>query len=389
MIEQPLVSVFIPYYNDEKYLKQSIESVLNQTYENFELILLNHATTDSCREIAHSYNDSRIKHIDMDKNYGGGSGILFEKLLNASGGKYIKTLCADDILRNDGLEKLVEYMENNPDIDFAFGNVEYINEKSEDLNDNFFNTRENFSVKNTEADCLRLYSKGISFLPYIGAIIKREALSDILFNKTYIMLFDMSLWVSLLAKGCKIGYLDELVCNYRIHDGQVSAVKNEGRVATLSYFETKTFYKYFLSISDIDLAKQIWPESRFADKLKYKEDIPFYVAHNFLITHCPFESSFAYLDSLLNNKELSERLDKIFNYSVKELREDILNYNNSSNMQKVTFSAFQLFKNKIYSTPVKELRTRNLLFLYLRRLCNAITFYELRKKKKKKKKYSL
>ena len=61
------VSVLIPYYNDREFFRQSIESVLNQTYKDFELILVNHATTDDCREIAHSYNDDRIIHLDMDK----------------------------------------------------------------------------------------------------------------------------------------------------------------------------------------------------------------------------------------------------------------------------------------------------------------------------------
>lgn len=119
----PLISVFIPYYNDEKFLKESIESVLNQTYENFELILLNHNSQDSSREIAHSYNDKRIKHIDMPYNLGlGGSGLLTIEFLKVAQGKYTKPFCADDIMLPDCLEKLVNYMENNPDKDFAFGN---------------------------------------------------------------------------------------------------------------------------------------------------------------------------------------------------------------------------------------------------------------------------
>ena len=64
MLTAPIVSVFLPYYNDAEYLPIAIESVLNQTYQNFELILCNHATTDNCREIAHSYKDSRIAEVD-------------------------------------------------------------------------------------------------------------------------------------------------------------------------------------------------------------------------------------------------------------------------------------------------------------------------------------
>ena len=55
MNEQPLVSVFIPYYNDEKYLSCAIDAVINQTYQNWELILFNHVSTDNSYKIAHSY----------------------------------------------------------------------------------------------------------------------------------------------------------------------------------------------------------------------------------------------------------------------------------------------------------------------------------------------
>ncbi len=140
---KPLVSVFIPYYDDEKFLREAIDAVLESTYSNFELILLNHATEDSCREIAHSYNDPRIKHIDETKNLGGGSGLLLQHFLDIAKGKYVKVLSADEVLTEDGLSILVDYMENNQGKDFAFGNVEYIDKNSKDLNVNHFSHRRN------------------------------------------------------------------------------------------------------------------------------------------------------------------------------------------------------------------------------------------------------
>ena len=92
--KEPLVSVFIPYYNDDKFLRESIEAVLNQSYKNLELILVNHASTDSSRDIAHSYDDDRIVHIDMPINYGAGSGKLLKEFLKVAKGKYSKLLCA-------------------------------------------------------------------------------------------------------------------------------------------------------------------------------------------------------------------------------------------------------------------------------------------------------
>ena len=73
----PLVTVCIGYYNDEKYLGQCIDSILCQSFSNFELILFNHASTDGSYKIAHSYNDSRIVHIDAPKNLGAGASYNF------------------------------------------------------------------------------------------------------------------------------------------------------------------------------------------------------------------------------------------------------------------------------------------------------------------------
>ena len=74
-MKSPKVSVFLSYYNDADFLKSAIDAVLNQSFQDFELILLNHSTTDNCREIAHSYKDKRIIHLDTKYNYGAGCGI--------------------------------------------------------------------------------------------------------------------------------------------------------------------------------------------------------------------------------------------------------------------------------------------------------------------------
>lgn len=382
----PLVSIFIPYYNDENFLRKSIDSVLTNNYENFELILLNHACTDKSREIAHSYQDKRIIHIDMDSNYGAGGGILFEKMLNVASGKYIKPLCADDILLPNGLISLVSYMENNPEKSFAFGNIEYIDKDGIDLRDSWFNNRPFFSVHNDEIKCLQLYMQGISFLPYIGSIIKRSALKSVKINKTYIMMFDMSLWVSLLCKGYKIGYVNKLVCCYRISEFQVSSIENNSKACFLSYFENKTFYKLFFSISSIELAKKLFPKSPFLSKLCKEEDIPFFVAYNIFIARYMLDNAATFIDDLLNDKRAAKKLKNRFGYTVKEYRKNLMSFMTmESDSPKGT--RFYEFKHKIYSTPSRALGLGYLSFLTARRIHAIVTFRSLREKHKRK--YSL
>lgn len=387
-MSKPLVSVFIPYYNDEKFLKTSIESVLNNNYQNFELILLNHATKDSCREIAHSYNDDRIKHIDMSENLGGGSGLLFQKMLDVSSGKYIKVVCADDELRKNGLELLVDYMESHPEKDFVFGNVEYIDEFGNDLNDNMFDNRDKFSLDNTEIDCLKLLAIGYGFLPWAGAIIKHEILNTIQINKTYIYCFDIHLWLSLLCHGFKIGYINRIVSNYRIHENQASALTAMEKVGIYDWYEHKTYYKVLYDIDDVNVVKQIWSDCKFKDKLTEKQDIPFYIAYNLFINGNFAGNSATDIDEMLNNDKTRLRLKKIFGYGIKEYREDILKLSKS----KKKLKGFKKFKSKIYSKPVKKLGLRDIAFLIIHRLYNIVTFSELRtkiKERKNKKRYSL
>lgn len=387
-MSKPLVSVFIPYYNDEKFLKTSIESVLNNNYQDFELILLNHATKDSCREIAHSYNDARIKHIDMSENLGGGSGLLFQKMLDVSSGKYIKVVCADDELRKNGLELLVDYMESHPEKDFVFGNVEYIDEFGNDLNDNMFDNRDKFSLDNTEIDCLKLLAIGYGFLPWAGAIIKHEILNKIEINKTYVYCFDIHLWLSLLSHGYKIGYINKIVSNYRIHENQASALNAMEKVEIYDWYEHKTYYKVLYEIDDINVVKQIWSDCKFKSMLADKQDIPFYIAYNLFINGKFAGNSATDIDEMLNNDKMRKHLKETFGYGIKEYREDILKLSKS----KKKLKGFKKFKQKIYSKPVKKLGLRDISFLVIHRLYNIVTFSELRtkiKERKNKKRYSL
>ena len=377
MTNKPLVSILIPYYNDKKFLATSIEAVLNQTYSNFELILLNHATTDSCREIAHSYKDPRIKHIDMPYNLGyGGSGLLLKEFLKIAKGKYVKLLCADDIIRPNGLETLVNYMENHPEKDFAFGNMQLINEKGKDLNVNWFDTREKFSINNDEIDCLRLYSKGISSLPYPGNIIKREILNDIDINVTYLMMFDMSLWAGLLCKGYKIGFCSDVVLDYRIHSNQLSTSGKYDWCVKISGYEWSTFWKNYLLIKDINVIKQLWPDNKYVKYLDNINDIPFIVYTAFFKVYGIHV--YPYIEDLLNNDKTREYYEKKFHYTIKTLREDCIS--TFSNKEK----GFKAFKRKIYMKNIKDLDIMELSFLFMRQFFGMITLEKLRKRKQKR-----
>ena len=101
----PLVSIIIPVYGGEKYLRGAIDSALDQTYKNIEIIIVNDGSTDSSEEIVNSYNDKRIRYFK--KENGGVSTALNLGIKNAKG-EYISWLSHDDVYFSDKIEKQIE-----------------------------------------------------------------------------------------------------------------------------------------------------------------------------------------------------------------------------------------------------------------------------------------
>ena len=111
-LNNPLISVIMPVYNAQKYLGQAIESVLRQTYRNFELIIIDYGSSDDSLKIIKSFSDSRIKIVYHKKNQGIISSL--NDGIKESAGKYIARMDADDISLPKRLEKQISFLENNP-----------------------------------------------------------------------------------------------------------------------------------------------------------------------------------------------------------------------------------------------------------------------------------
>ena len=111
---QPVISVILPVYNAERFLREAIDSVLKQTFVDFEFIILNDGSTDKTEDIILSYKDPRIRYVKNEKN------LKLIKTLNKgvdmARGKYIARMDADDISLPERFEKEVAYLEAHPDV---------------------------------------------------------------------------------------------------------------------------------------------------------------------------------------------------------------------------------------------------------------------------------
>lgn len=367
----PLVTVAINYYNDKKFLPDCIESILNQTYKNFELVLFNHASTDESCDIAHSYNDPRIIHVDAPKNLGAGASYNYRYTMSLINGTYFKGFCADDVMNPDCLTNLVEYATANPDKDLIFGNLEYISATGKKLGKDWFHSVKNFSITANETDLLRMFAEGKNSLPCPAAMFKADLLKKIKADNSLTIRADMWLWVSLLLQGAKVAYCDKIVGAYRLHDYQESSFDMD-IIRRRSEYEKSPFLSLFFEIKDINTAKIVFPDSPYADKLTDPQNIPFYVAEYFLRKDgYPF--AYEALFKMMLDDETCGRLERVFGFGVLELR------------RLYAFKKNVGWEKRLYAKNPKKLNEAELLYLLVKRClktaANIITLRSLRHRK--------
>ncbi len=400
MYKEPLISVFIPYYNDAKYLRDAIDAVIDQTYSNWELVLFNHASTDGSRDIAHSYNDKRIIHIDAEKNLGAGSGYNLELSLQYMHGDYVKLLCADDIMMNDCLETLVNYIKKHPEKDIVAADMCYIDENKRDLNTTWSKEIPKVDFVSDEKQTLLKFFQGYSHIAYPSTIVKKDALQSIKIDTSLIMLFDVWLWVNLLIAGKKIGFINKCIIKYRISDNQLSSAKNE-KAIKIGFFELFMLLDSWLNIKDIELVKYLVP-CHFARQLE-KQDIdliPFVISYFFAtVLFCDKIEYFKdqqnvreifgnySLYRIMSNKEMRKKVYDKFEFDIKDFRA-IYSFVHKD----IGVPRYDAYKHKIYIKDALHLSLFNLLFLIIRKFYRFITYPIFFKKYngyKKKKPYTI
>lgn len=202
---QPHISVIMPVYNGEKYLKEAIDSILNQTFTNFEFIIINDGSIDRTEEIILSYTDSRIIYIKNETNL-----QIVESLnkgISIAKGKYIARMDSDDISLPTRLEKQYLFMEAHKKIDVSgtwaktFGKSDYV---LRPLTDN-----------------CEIKAKLFFDSPFIhpSVMFKASSLSHFRYTKHYNKAEDYGLWVE-MSSTATFGNLPEVLLMYRLHQNQ-------------------------------------------------------------------------------------------------------------------------------------------------------------------------
>lgn len=247
MNSKSLVSVIIPVFNCEKYIAESIESILNQTYTNLEIIIVNDASTDNTKLIIDLYKerDSRIKYYENQKN----SGVSFSTNfgISQSNGVFIAKQDADDISLNTRIENQVSFFIDNPQIDLLTGRAI------------FFNSQ--LGKEWIDGESLvhaQIYFKLFLCCPIMNPtlmikksfIIKNNLFYDTAFNGPE----DYDLFTKAVMIG-KLHSLSDILIKYRIHDSisrlnHISKI-NEYKLGTLKIRSN------FFNLNRININKQL------------------------------------------------------------------------------------------------------------------------------------
>ena len=127
IVDYGLVSIIMPNYNSEKYIEATINSVLAQTYHNWELLFVDDCSSDASLELVKAFQDERIRIFSMKKN--GGAALARNKAIEEAKGRWIAFLDSDDLWIPEKLEKQITYMQNNG-VSFSYTDYEVIDENN-------------------------------------------------------------------------------------------------------------------------------------------------------------------------------------------------------------------------------------------------------------------
>lgn len=228
------VTIAIPTFNRSRYIGKAIESVLEQTYQDFELLVIDNASTDNTEDVVHSFVDKRIRYVKNEKNIG----IIgnWNKCVQLSSGKYLTILGDDDILSKRFLEESMAVHNSHPTVGFTFAHCNKVDETG-----NFI---KRWGYDFTPAGLI----EGLDYLFYTldyeacltnssTVLLKKEVFNSlegfrIEFARN---VFDFNMWIR-IASLYDIFFINEVLCDYRIHDNQVSQLhwreKKTGKVGT-------------------------------------------------------------------------------------------------------------------------------------------------------------
>lgn len=212
----PTISVLMSVYNSERYLAQAIDSILTQTFSDFEFLIIDDGSSDRSAEILQTYvaQDARICFTSRENR---GIPRTRNQLLTQARGALVAIMDADDIALPDRFRLQVEFLHQHPEVVCVGGALDWIDEKGRLLG--------HCPMPQTDEELQTLMLGGISLLHHPTAMVRRSALLQVGgYDETMIASSDLDLWLRLGEIG-KLANLSDTVLRYRLHPHSITHAK--------------------------------------------------------------------------------------------------------------------------------------------------------------------
>lgn len=318
----PLISVIMTAYNSEKFIRESILSVLNQTYSNLQFIIINDGSTDSTAEIIAEFSDPRIEYYSFPEN----SHIAYATNFGFSKvqGEYIAIMDSDDIWLPEKLEKQLAFLEHFPQHQGCFTWVTLIDENGNTINNELSDLHKLFSAHTeTQEDWLRFFFFYGNRLNNPSSLITYDSFRQIGYHSLfYIQAMDFEWWVR-FTKKFSFGILEEPLIKYRRLLNSEINISSYSETHDTRFFNEYMYIRYhFFDDMEDDLFIRTFheffhcPDSHTPEELLCeKAFLQCYPIHN---SSVPSALGLLKLEELLSAEKTAKLLKNHFHFSTNE-----------------------------------------------------------------------
>lgn len=213
-LEEELVSVIMPAYNCEKYIEETLNSVINQSYLNWEIIVVDDCSSDNTIDILKKYSnkDPRIKHYRLDKNFG--AAVTRNKAIDMAEGKYIAFLDSDDVWFPEKLKKQISLMKQK-NYSFTCTSYNKIDSNGKDL------CRIIKAKAKSDYEGVLKACPGNSTVIYDANILGKHKIPNIKKRNDYVM------WLQVIKKAKYLYGIEEVLSSHRLRPDGISSKKSK------------------------------------------------------------------------------------------------------------------------------------------------------------------
>lgn len=255
----PRVSIIIPCYNHEKFVKETIQSIIDQDYKNIELIIIDDGSKDSSVSAIQEMIpqcEERFARFEFRSRKNKGICFTLNEALDWCEGDFLTGIASDDTIKNYKTSFQVDYLIKNTNSIGVFGSVEHLHEDSGETI-----IRATSAKKNNFKEIFMLQHD----LPAGTSLLRTDSIRKLGGYKAAYLIEDWSLWLSLTEHGGTLDYIDKVMGTYRIHQNNISSNPDwmqRGMLEVVKLFSDHPLYKKALAKTYMNIASY-WVDVNF------------------------------------------------------------------------------------------------------------------------------